>query len=86
MTKNYNILFYIRRDKADSQDIAPIYCRITVDGKRSELAIKRETHITKWDSTRGHVKGHNEEAKSINAYIDSVRAKINVHTGAQLID
>ena len=33
MTKNFNILFYIRRDKADSQNNVPIYCRITVDGK-----------------------------------------------------
>lgn len=79
MTKNFNILFYIRRDKADNQGSAPIYCRITVDGKRSEIAIKRETHISKWDSSKGHIKGHNEEARAINVYIDSVRSKIYEH-------
>jgi site-specific recombinase XerD len=79
MTKNFNILFYIRRDKADNQGNAPIYCRITVDGKRSELAIKRDTHISKWDSSKGHIKGHNEDARAINAYIDTVRSKVYEH-------
>lgn len=82
MTKNFNILFYIRKDKADSQGIAPIYCRITVDGKRSELAIKRDIHISKWDSSKCYVKGHSEEVKTLNAYIDSVRSKIYEHQKA----
>lgn len=79
MTKNFNILFYIRRDKADEDNQAPIYCRITVDGKRSELAIKRTVATTKWNSSRGYMKGTNEEAKAMNHYIDSVRSKIYEH-------
>ena len=85
MTKNFNILFYVRRDKADEQDNAPIYCRITVDGKRSELAIKREVALTKWQPSKGYVKGTNEEAKSLNTYIDSVRDKVYEHQ-KQLMD
>ena len=76
MTNTFNILFYIRRDKADDQGKAPIYCRITVNGKRSELAIKREVAISKWQPSKGYVKGTNEEARTINTYIDSVRTKI----------
>src|SRR5580700_6539264 len=79
MTKNFNILFYVRKDKADDQQNVPIYCRITVDGKRSELAIKRTTPLSKWDSSKGYVKGHGETARSINAYIDSVRTKVYEH-------
>lgn len=74
MNKHFNILFYIRRDKANNQGVAPIYCRITVDGKRSELAVKREVHTTKWQPSKGCVKGTNEEARSINLYIDSFKA------------
>ncbi len=80
MTKNFNVLFYIRKDKADDKGLAPIYCRITVDGKRAELAIKREIHPDKWEPTaKGYVKGNKEEAKSINAYIDAVKFKIHEH-------
>jgi len=54
MANTFKILFYIRRDKADDQGKAPIYCRITVNGKRNELAIKREVAISKWQpSNRG---------------------------------
>lgn len=38
MVKNLNILFYLRRDKEDDKGMVPIYCRISVDGKRSELS------------------------------------------------
>jgi site-specific recombinase XerD len=79
MTKTFNILFYVRRDKADEQGNAPVYCRITVDGKRSELAIKRQVALTKWQPSKGYVKGTNEEARSLNTYIDSVRTKIYEH-------
>jgi len=79
MTKNFNILFHIRKEKANAEGMAPIYCRITVDGKRCELAIKREVAITKWLPSKGYVKGTNEEAQSINKYIDSVRGKVYEH-------
>lgn len=79
MTKNFNILFYIRKDKADEEGNAPIYCRITVDGKRSELAIKRYIATEKWNSSKVYVKGNSEDAKSTNVYIDSVRSKIYEH-------
>ncbi len=79
MVKNLNILFYIRKDKADSLGNAPIYCRITVDGKRSELAIKREAPIERWVPGNEIIKGSSEEFKSINTYIDTVRTKIYDH-------
>lgn len=82
MTKNFNILFYIRKDKKDEEGKTPIYCRITVNGKRSELAIKRYTTAEKWNSSKGYVKGTSEEARSLNAYIDSVRAKVYEHQRA----
>ena len=79
MTKNFNMLFHIRKEKANAEGLAPIYCRITVDGKRCELAIKREVAISKWLPSKGYVKGTNEEAQSLNKYIDSVRAKVYEH-------
>lgn len=79
MTKNFSILFYIRKDKANNQGQVPIYCRITVNGKRSELAIKRYTQESKWNSDGEHVRGNTEEVKSINTFIDTVRRKIQDH-------
>jgi hypothetical protein len=34
----FSLLFYIRRDKANKDGLAPAYVRITLDGKRAELS------------------------------------------------
>ena len=38
MKNAVSILFYIKKSKADNLGKASIYLRITVDGKRSEIA------------------------------------------------
>lgn len=79
MNKTLGILFYVKRAKIDDNGKAPIYVRITVDGMRSELSIKRSIELDRWIPSGGKVKGTNEEARSINSYIDSVRIKIYEH-------
>jgi site-specific recombinase XerD len=79
MNKTLGILFYVKKAKMDESGKAPIYVRITVDGIRSELSIKRTIQLERWSADAGKVKGNNEEAKSINSYIDTVRMKIYEH-------
>lgn len=79
MVKNLNILFYLRRDKEDDKGMVPIYCRISVNGKRSELSLKRYVDPSKWISGKEQVSGTKEESKSINAHIASVRLNLYNH-------
>lgn len=79
MNKTLGILFYIKRAKIDNQGKAPIYLRITVDGMRSEIAVKRTIEPDRWSAEAGRVKGSTEEVKSINAYLDIVRSKVYEH-------
>ena len=79
MNKTFGLLFYVKRAKIDNNGKAPIYVRITVDGIRSELSIKRSIEIERWNTEAGKVKGNTEEVKSINTYIDVVRNKIYDH-------
>ena len=37
----FNILFFIKKSKLLRNGQAPIYLRITINGKRSEISIKR---------------------------------------------
>ena len=76
MIKSLKILFYIRRDKPNLNGTMPLYCRITVEGQRAVFDIKRAILPKKWDSIKGCVKGSTEEAKSINTYINSLKAGI----------
>ncbi len=79
MNKTFGLLFYVKRAKIDNNGKAPIYVRITIDGIRSELSIKRSIEIERWNTEAGKVKGNTEEVKSINTYIDVVRNKIYDH-------
>jgi hypothetical protein len=45
MNKTFGLLFYVKRAKIDNNGKAPIYVRITVDGIRSELSIKRSLKL-----------------------------------------
>ena len=79
MSKTFGLLFYLKKSKVDTQGKAPIYLRITVNGKRSEISIKRRTDINKWCNKANKVKGNTEEVRELNAYIDILTSKIYNH-------
>lgn len=77
MHTTFSILFFILKNRATPDRKAPIYCRITVDGKRAQMSIQRKTLISKWDNSTGLIKGTSAEAKFINKYINEIRYKLN---------
>jgi hypothetical protein len=53
MERNYfSVLFYIKKAKLLKNGEAPICLRITVNGKRAEIQIKRSVEIDKWNAFR----------------------------------
>ncbi|WP_298288524.1 site-specific integrase [uncultured Lutibacter sp.] len=76
MQNLFSLLFYIKRSKVDKNGYANIYLRITVDGKRSELSIRRKIHIDKWSSSTNKAKGYSQFAQELNHYIDIIQNKI----------
>ncbi len=64
------ILFFIRKERASDEKKAAVYLRITINGKRAELSIKREVEITKWNSKGGRASGTSEASRLLNEYIN----------------
>lgn len=54
----------------------PIYVRITIDGKRSQISSKKWIEIDKWSTSGQCVKGSSEEARTINQYIRLIIGQI----------
>ncbi len=76
MTKNtLGIIFYLKRQKSKNGK-APIYARITVDGKRAEISIKKDIEINNWNYVKGLAKGKGEEIKSLNTYLEQIRSRM----------
>ena len=76
MKSNFNLLFYIRKQKNYKGGAMPIYMRITVNGKRADLSAGRECELAKWNSQAGRANGTKEETKSLNNYLDCLQSKI----------
>lgn len=71
----FSVLFFIRsiRNFSDEQSI---YARITVDGKRSEISLKRTILVNLWDPSKGRARGNSQNVRSLNSYLDKIYSKL----------
>ncbi|AJW62569.1 Tyrosine recombinase XerC [Elizabethkingia miricola] len=76
MNKTFNLLFYLKKAKVNTLGEVPIYMRITIDGKISELSTKRTILPSKWNSQAQSVRGSSEECKSLNFYLKMFEQKV----------
>ena len=76
MNKTFGLLFYLKKSKVDAQGKCPIYLRITIDGKRTEISTKRTIEIEKWSVEANKAIGRTEDIRELNAYLDSLTTKV----------
>ncbi|WP_157208232.1 site-specific integrase [Mariniflexile maritimum] len=74
-SNTFSVLFWLKLASAKNRK-APLYARITVNGKRSELSLKRKVLISDWDTTKNRLKGTCESNKLVNAYLEQVYARL----------
>ncbi|WP_345741906.1 phage integrase SAM-like domain-containing protein [Seonamhaeicola maritimus] len=74
-SRTFSIHFWLNLAKK-KDDLAPIYARVTVDGKRAEIGLKRETSVTYWDTKSKKTASRAPEGKALNNYLDQVYAKL----------
>lgn len=74
-SKTFSILFWINTSRAKNNQ-AEIYARITVDGKRVNISLKRKVNVDHWNISKKRVNGTNAKAKQINSYMDEVYAQL----------
>ena len=74
-TNTFGIQFIIRANKKDHSD-ALIYARITINGKRIEISLKRTINPLSWIHSSESVKGTSLEVKQLNKFIEETRYKL----------
>jgi site-specific recombinase XerD len=85
-TKNstFGVLFYLKKQKATAKGFAPICARVTVNGKRTEISVKRSVLVSQWDAKKGLAKGSRKETVELNMFLDQFKAKI-INTYQQML-
>lgn len=76
MNKTFNLLFYVKKSKINFLGESPIYLRITIDGKISEISVKRTILPSRWNAKAQKVSGSSEESKSFNFYLKAFEQKV----------
>lgn len=77
--QTFSVLFWIYKSRTKVNGQAPIYCRITVNGKRTQFSINRDIDPNKWIASVGAAKGNSEEARTLNSYLNKVRNELFKH-------
>ncbi|AZA60096.1 site-specific integrase [Chryseobacterium indoltheticum] len=76
MNKTFNLLFFIKKNKIRTNGTAPIYLRITIDGKAADIAAKRYIDPQKWDGKAHKALGNTQEAKTLNLYLKTLEQRV----------
>ncbi|MAU17096.1 MAG: integrase [Muricauda sp.] len=74
-TNTLKVLLFTR-DTSNNPEKLTIYARITVNGKRAEISLKRYVSVNEWDETRGRLHGLTYRARLLNSYLDEVYGAI----------
>jgi integrase/recombinase XerD len=69
----FSILFWLKQSKA-SNEKAPLYTRININGLRVEISLKIK--IANWNAAKNRVKGTNQGARTINEYLNQLQKGI----------
>ncbi len=72
----FGVIFYLKKQKTTVLGKAPIYARVTVNGRRTEISVKRSIVVSAWDPKKGLAKGSREETAELNRFLTRFKAKI----------
>ena len=75
-TNLLSVRFFIKHDKVKN-GCAPIYVRISVEGKPADVSLKRNIEISNWNAKKGQAQGLRDETKPINSHLVRIRTEIS---------
>jgi site-specific recombinase XerD len=72
----FSIHFWLKKTSTKNDGRIPIYARITVDGNRADLSLKRYVYDDHWCSKSRRASNRSSKGKDINSYLDFVYNKL----------
>jgi hypothetical protein len=76
--QSFSILIWAIKARTRNGKV-PLSIRITVNGERAEISTHRDVTPTLWDPKAQRVKGITEEAKTINAHLETMKGSLRMH-------
>lgn len=76
MNNRFGLHFYFKKPKRNSLSTLPIYLRISASAERAEIATQRRWDPSRWNASAGRATGKGEDARALNAYLDTLQAQV----------
>lgn len=74
-SSTFSVLFWIYSKRIKNNQ-APIYARITINGKKLNISLKRRVDVRFWNTQKQRLNGTNEKVRNINQYLNQVYSKL----------
>lgn len=68
-SSTFSILFWADFSRTKENQVS-LYSRITVNGKRATISLKRKVLITDWDVHKNRARGTSQKSRILNSYLD----------------
>ncbi|MEJ4087230.1 site-specific integrase [Galbibacter orientalis] len=67
----FTVILFTRKSRSNPKQLS-IYVRITINGKRSEISLKRNIPTKDWDNNKSRGRGSSQKIRTLNTYLDEV--------------
>ena len=74
-SSTFSILFWVYGKRAVNNK-ANIYIRITLNGKRVNISLKKKINISTWDEKLQRASGTDKDSRILNLYLNEVQSKV----------
>lgn len=74
-SSTFSILFWIYGKRAVNNQ-TNIYVRVTLNGQRVNISLKRKIDITTWDEKNQRANGKGKDARILNTFLNEIQSKI----------
>jgi integrase len=74
-SSTFSIIFFTRKSRSHTNRLS-IYVRITVNGKRSEISLKRSLLFKEWDNAKSRGRGNTQKTRILNKYLDQAQNQL----------
>jgi len=74
-SSTFSILFWVYGKRAVNNK-ANIYIRVTLNGKRVNISLKKKINISTWDEKIQRAGGTDKDSRILNLYLNEVQSKV----------
>ncbi|MDT0645702.1 site-specific integrase [Zunongwangia sp. F260] len=71
----FSVLFWIYSQRAKN-NLAVIYARITINGRKLNISLKRKVDVNLWDPKKQRVSGKSLNSKEVNQFLDQEHSRL----------